>query len=149
MKQILLSLFATVLLSACGSTGTLNLTKLQDPIPDNKARIVVTRDTSFLYLAASADVIANGTKIASLGRGGSVVYDIPKGNNVLTVCTFGSFGRYTINFEAKSHKTYEFTVSPRGSAMWTASAFGMAGDAINASVSEQAGYFQITPKGGE
>ena len=146
MKQILLTIFATVLLTACGTTGPLNLSQLNEPIPADKARIVVERDNSLLYLAAAVDVRSNGTKIASLGRGGSVVHDIPKGNNVLSVGTLGSFSRFTVNFDAKVGEIYEFVASPRGGALVTASMWGMAGDAINASVSEQSGYFKIEPK---
>ena len=146
MKQILLSLFATVLLTACGTTGPVNLSKLNESISADKARIVVERDNSLLYLAAAVDVRSNGVKIASLGRGGSVVHDVPKGNNVLSVGTLGSFGRFTVNFDAKVGEVYEFVTSPRGDALVTASMWGMVGDAINASVSEQSGYFKIEPK---
>lgn len=147
MKPILLSLFATILLTACGTTGPINLSKLNEPIPTGKARIIVERDSSLLYLAAAADVRLNGAKIANLGRGGSVVRDIPKGNNVLSVSTMGSFGRFTLTFDAKPSEVYEFVVSPRSGALMTGAAFGMIGDAINASVSEQSGYFQIDLKG--
>lgn len=136
-----------LLLSACGTTSPVDLTQLNQPIPADKARIVVTRDTSMLYLAAAVDVRSNGFKIASLGRGGSVIHDIPKGNNVLTVSTLGAFGQFSINFDAKPRKTYEFVVSPRGEALGIGTAFGMAGDAINASISDQSGYFQVNPKG--
>ena len=146
MKQILLSLFATILLTACGTTGPVNLSKLSEPIPADKARIVVERDNSLLYLAAAVDVRSNGAKIASLGRGGSVVHDIQKGKNTLSVSTPTAFGQFVISFDAKAGETYNFQVTPRGGALVTGSAWGMAGDAINASVSEQSGYFQISPK---
>ena len=147
MKQILLSLFATVLLTACGTTGPVNLSKLNEPIPAGKARITVERDNSLLYLAAAVDVRSNGTKIASLGRGGSVVHDIPKGKNVLSVSTPTATGQYVLNFDAKAGELYEFVISPRGSNIMGGYGMGMLGDAINASVSEQSGYFQIDPKG--
>jgi len=142
MKSFVL-LACVLLLSACGTTGPLDLSKLDEPIPADKARIIVTRDSSLLYLAAGAEVRSNGAKIANLGRGGSVIHDIPKGNNVLSVSTMGSFGRFTVTFDAKPREVYEFVVSPRSGALVTGAAFGMIGDAINASVSEQSGYFQI------
>ncbi len=147
MNKILLSLFATVFLTACGTTDVVHLSQLNDPIPEHKARIVVERNNSLLYLAAAVDVRSNGYKIASLGRGGKVIQDIPKGNNVLTVGTLGSFGRFTLNFDANTGETYQFVISPRGNALITGSMWGIAGDAINASVSEQSGYFKIEPKG--
>lgn len=145
MRKIILFAFL-IILSACGTTGPINLSNLDEPIPAGKARIIVTRDTSLLYLAAAADVKSNGSKIASLGRGGSVIHDIPKGNNVLSASTLGSFGQFTVTFDAKPRQTYEFVVSPRSDALATGAAFGMIGDAINASVSEQSGYFQINLK---
>lgn len=146
MKQILLSLFAVVLLTACGTTGPVNLSKLNEPIPADKARIVVERDSSLLYLAAAVDVRSSGAKIASLGRGGSVVHYISKGQNALAVSTPTAFGQFVVSFYAKAGETYHFEVTPRGSALIAGSAWGMAGDAINASVSEQSGYFKIEPK---
>ena len=146
MNKILLSLFATIMLTACGTTGPVNLSQLNEPIPADKARVIVERDNSLLYLAAAVDVRSNGAKIASLGRGGSVVHDISKGQNTLSVSTPTAFGQFVISFDARAGETYNFQVTPRGSALVSGSAWGMAGDAINASVSEQSGYFQISPK---
>ena len=146
MTYSLFLLLTTVLLAACGTTGPVNLSKLNEPIPAGKSRIIVERDNSLLYLAAAVDVRSNGVKIASLGRGGSIVHDIPKGKNVLSVSTPTAYGQFVVSFNAKAGETYNFETSPRGSALVTGSAWGMAGDAINASVSEQSGYFQINPK---
>lgn len=146
MKKILLSLPVILFLSACGTTGPINLTQLNEPVPSGEARIVITRNNSLLYLAAAVDVRSNGVKIAHLGRGGSVVHNIPKGSNTLSVSTPTAFGQFVVNFNAKAGKTYNFEVSPRGSALVSGSLWGMAGDAMNASVSEQSGYFQISPK---
>lgn len=145
MKFILL--LTILLLTACGTTGAVNLSALTKPVPADQARIVVTRDSSLLYLASAVDVKSNGVKIASLGRGGSVVHDIRKGTSVLSVSSFGAFGQFTVTFDAAPGQTYEFVVSPRSGALMTGSVFGMAGDAINASISEQSGYFQIVLKG--
>lgn len=147
MKHILLSLFATVLLTACGTTGPLDLTKVNEPLAADKARLVITRNTSLLYMAGAATVRANGLQVASLGRGGSVIHDVPAGQNTLSVSTPTAFGQFVATFNAKAGETYNFEVSPRGSALISGSAFGMLGDAANASVSEQSGYFKILPKG--
>ncbi len=145
MKKIILLSFV-LLLGACGTTGPVNLTQLNEPIPAGKARIVVTRDSSLLYLAAAVDVRSNGSKIASLGRGGSVVHDISKGKNTLSVSTPTAFGQFVVNFDAKSGETYSFEVSPLGGALVSGSLWGMAGDAMNANASEQSGYFKINLK---
>lgn len=147
MKSVFLLLLATVVLSACGTTGPVNVSALSEPVPAGKARIVVTRNSSLLYLGAAVDVRSNGAKIASLGRGGSVVHDIPKGQNTLSVSTPTAPGQFVVNFNAKAGQTYNFEISPRSGALITGSLWGMAGDAINASVSEQSGYFQIELKG--
>ncbi len=148
MKHIL-TLFAVLLLTACGTTNAVNLSKLNEPIPAEKARIVVERNTSLLYLAGAADVRANGIKIASLGRGGSVIHDVQKGKNTLSVSMPTAQGQYVVTFDAKAGETYEFVVSPRGSNIMGGYGMGMLGDAINASVSEQSGYFQIGLKGAD
>lgn len=146
MNKILLSLFATVLLTACGTTDAVNLGKLYEPIPSNKARIIVERDNSLLYLAAAVDVRSNGAKIASLGRGGSVVHDLSKGQNTLSVSTPTAPGQFTVNFKAESKKTYHFEISPRSGNIMGGYGLGMIGDTVSASVSEQSGYFQIELK---
>lgn len=146
MKHIL-TLFAALLLTACGTMGSVNLSQLNEPIPADKARIVVERDNSLLYLAAAVNVRSNGAKIASLGRGGSVVHDIAKGKNNISVSTPTATGQYVLNFDAKAGETYEFVASPRGSNIMGGYGMGMLGDSINASVSEQSGYFQINLKG--
>lgn len=134
-------------LTACGTTGPVNLSKMDEPIPAGKARVVITRDSSLLYLAAAADVRSNGIKIASLGRGGNIIQDVAKGQNTLSVSTPTASGQFVVSFTAKAGKIYNFQVSPRSGALITGSAWGMMGDAIHASVSEQSGYFQISLKG--
>ena len=97
-------------------------------------------------MAAAATVSVNGDEIASLGRGGSVIHDIPSGRNIVSVTTPTAFGHFTSTFEAKAGKTYAYEVSPRSEAWVVGSTFGMLGDAINAQINENTGYFQIIPK---
>lgn len=143
----LLALILT--LTACGTTGALDLTKSNTPIPSNKARIIVTRDNSLLYFAGVADVRLNGNKIASLGRGGSVIEDVPKGQNTLSVSTPTATGQFVVTFKADSKKVYTFEVSPRAGNLMGGYGLGMVGDSLHANVSEQSGYFQILPKTAE
>lgn len=146
MQKLLLSLFAVIFLTACGTTGPVNLSTLNEPIPADKARIVVTRNSSLLYLAAAVNVRSNGTKIASMGRGGSVIHDIPKGQNTLAVSTPTAPGQFVVTFKAEPKKIYNFEVSPRSSNIMGGYGLGLIGDAIHANVSEQSGYFQIDLK---
>ncbi len=143
MRKYIALFIGSILLTACGTTGPVNISALSEPIPTDKARIIVTRDSSLLYLAAAVDVRSNGAKIASLGRGGSVVHNIPKGQNTLSVSTPTAFGQFVVNFKASAGKTYNFEITPRSGALVSGSIGGMVGDAINANVSEQSGYFQI------
>ncbi|MGQ0526676.1 MAG: hypothetical protein ACT4OY_01380 [Alphaproteobacteria bacterium] len=147
MKHILPLLFIIIFLAACGTTGPVNLSTLNEPVPANKARIVVTRNSSLLYLVAAVDIRSNGTKIASLGIGGSVAHDIHAGANVLEVSTPTAPGQFIVRFDAKPGHTYHFKVSPRSGQLLLGSAFGLAGDAVNASISDTSGYFQLTLEG--
>lgn len=142
MKK-LLPFIAVLLLTACGTTGPLDLSKLNEPVPAGKARIVITRDESLLYLAVPVDVRVNGVKVASLGRGGSTIQDVPKGQNTLSVSTPTAAGQFTVTFNATSKKTYEFEISPIAGNLMGGYGLGILGDAMKAHVSEQSGYFQI------
>jgi len=146
MQKTLLSLFTILFLSACGTTGPVDISALNEPVPVNKARIIVTRNNSLLYLAGAADVRANGAKIASLGRGGSIVHDIPKGENTLSVSTPTAPGQFVVTFKAEPKKIYTFEISPRSENLMGGYGLGLLGDAIHANVSEQSGYFQIDLK---
>ena len=82
--------------------------------------------------------------------GGGIVYDIKSGDINVTLRTIGSSTKYASSFTVEPRKTYSFEVTPRSDAMWTASKysalFGIFGDAVNASVNENAGYFQAVLK---
>ena len=147
MNKILLSLFTTVILTACGSTGTINAEKLNEPIPNDRSRLVIERTSSFLYSGGAATVEVDGVEIARLGVGGSVVYDCQPGDNkTLSVGTPFSAGKYKTAFKAVAGEQYEFEVSPRSSHLATTSLFGVVGDAATASSSDKTGYFQIKMK---
>ena len=143
MQNKLIMLLLVGFLTACGTTSQVNTNLLDKPIPKNEARIIVERDNSLLYLAAAVDVTLNGENVASLGRGGSVVHDVRKGKNIVSVSTPTAFGRFTLRFDAKAGETYNFVVRPNSEALLVGSAFGMIGDAVNAEISENSGYFEI------
>lgn len=145
MKQFLV-LTALIFLSACGTTSTLTNADLSKPIQKDHARIIVERNSSMLYLAAGAEIKANGAKIATLGRGGSVMRDLKSGLIVLEVSTPTAPGQFVVRFHANPKQTYRFLVSPKTDALLLGSAFGVAGDAIRASISDTSGYFQIDLK---
>lgn len=143
MKKTLLLISACAVLSACGATTSLDTEMLSQPIAAGKSRITVTRDTSLLYLALPTTVTSNGAEIASLGRGGGVVYNIPAGENVLQVSTPTSFGKFVVHFNAESQKTYNFKASPKGKALFVDGTFGIFGDAVDAQISDRSGFFKL------
>ncbi len=96
-----------------------------------------------MYSAGAATISVNGTEIASLGIGGGAVKDVKAGRIHLSVWSPGTFGRFSADFDAKAGKSYRLMVSPRDGQYWTGGFFGIIGDAVNAGVSEQSGYFQI------
>lgn len=146
MRKLIL-LACVVLLSGCGTTGVSNSALLDQPIPSKQARLVVSRTNSMLYFAGAADVSLNGRKIASLGRGSSTVENIQTGRNVLSVNAPTTFGNFTTTFEAKSGKTYTFEVAPNDNkSMMPGAVFGMLGEAVDAHVNDNTGYFQIVLK---
>lgn len=143
MKNLLLSLLAVAMLSGCGSTKGLDFSQVNKPIPAGKARIVVTRDESLLFIGAGAKVEINGQKVETLGRGGSAVKEISAGPSNISAQATGSFGTFRVLFDAKAGKTYRFLVKPKSDELLLGSAFGIAGDAVHAQISDTAGYFQI------
>ncbi len=135
-------LLSVVLLSACGTTGTINSELANQKIPAKQSRIIVTRDNSLLYMGGAAEVSVDGAQIASLARGASVLKDVPAGLRRLSVHAPMTVGNYSATFDLAAGKTYEFTVSPnneKSPAMGMA--FGLLGDAI-----DNTGYFKIVLK---
>ena len=149
MKRIIL-MASTLMLSACGTSGVTNAELLNQEIPKNYSRIIVTRDNSLRYMAGGADVSLNGEKIASLATKASVIKDTPSGKNTLMVRAPADFGDYSISFETKPHRTYRFVVSPNeNKSLLPGMLFGAIGEtvqSINAHTSNNSGYFQIEPE---
>lgn len=148
MKKLLPAL-VVLMLSACGTTTTVTSEQLANPIPKGYARLIVERDKSLLYAGGAATIRVNGEQIASLGVGGSVAHDVKVGTIIMEASTPTAPGRFVMRFDAAPGKTYNLLVSPRDGQLLFGAAFGLIGDTINASVSEQSGYFQIAPKGGK
>lgn len=101
------------------------------------------RENSLLFVGAGASVEVGGAKIGTLGVGGAATRDIKAGRNIITVRTTTAPGQFVVQFDAKAGKTYNFLISPKSDALLLGSAFGLVGDAVNASISDTSGYFQI------
>lgn len=72
--------------------------------------------------------------------------DVPAHPSVVSVTTAGAFGNFTLLLDPAAGKTYRLIVSPNGDQLLLGSAFGIVGDAVRASISENTGYFQIELK---
>ena len=148
MRQLIL-IATTLMLSACGTSGVTNADLLNQKIPKDHSRLVISRDTSLRYMAGGADISLNGVKIGSLATGASIIKDTPAGKNLLMVRAPADFGDYSITFDTKSGKTYHFLIAPNeNKSMLPAMLFGALGDAVqsmDARTSNNSGYFQITP----
>ncbi len=141
MKKFIL-LTSLALLSACGTQGTINAELAAQKIPAKHSRIVITRNNSLLYMAGAAEVSVDGAQIAKLGRGASVLKDVPAGLRRLSVHAPMTVGTYTAAFDLAAGKTYEFEVSPNdGKSMMPGVMLGAFGDAL-----DNTGYFKIAPK---
>lgn len=130
-----------LVLTGCGTQGTINSALLEKPVSKKESRLIVTRDNSMLYLAGAADVALDGRSIASLARGATVVEDVAPGKHFLTVKAPGTIGDYTSSFETRAGKTYRFTVGPNeGKSMLPGALLGQIGETI-----DNSGYFQVVP----
>ena len=109
-----------------------------------QAGIRITRTGGLYGAAVSADVDANGERIASLASGGSYSGGVRPGPLVLTVSCWSSPGHYTIRTNVEAGKVYDFQITPRGEqfgAGMAGSVVGLAADtAING---EKSGAFVI------
>ena len=139
----MITLLATSLLSACGTTQGIDPTKLSTPIADGYSRITVKRDTSMLYFSVPVNVDVNGNRSASLGRGGAMLQDIPAGQNKISVSVPSAFGKYTVHLLAKEGETYHFVTAPRPENLMGGYGAGLLGDVVKASQSENSGYFGL------
>jgi hypothetical protein len=147
MKKHLLSLvLAAGMLSACGSQGVLNVEQLAQPAPAGQAKLVITRDSNFYAFAAAVNVSLNGRRIASLGRGATVVQLAKAGENTLGVASVGDFGNYVTTFQADAGKTYTFEVSPKASILPSGALWGPIGEMVKAQQVENSGTFQVLLK---
>lgn len=125
------------------------------PIPSDKARVMIERKGSLLYAAAPATIELNGQKVASVGPGGSAVFDVPSGANVIAASAWSYPGTLPLepraceransadeSLDAKGGETYKIIVELRG-ASFGPGVLGPIGGAIDAASNEIAGADEI------
>lgn len=134
---------AGVVLAGCGSTGASNLELATADVPANKARLTITRTSDILYMGVPATIKVNGKKVASLALGASTIVDIAPGSNVISADAWSYPGTFSVKLEAKAGQRYALEVAPRGDSFLPGALLGPFGGAIDASVNENAGAFQL------
>jgi len=140
-KQTTLILLVVLLLTGCVSAPPMKTPPTSSVVGD-KARIILTRSTDFLYLALDARVFVNGSVVSALPRGGSTYTDVPSGPVTISVDHPTAPGMFTISFVTKAGNSYGATVSPRDESFGVGAMFGAAGLAVEASPNN-GGLFRV------
>ena len=130
-------------LAGCGSDGKETAALALTPVPSGKARITLTRASTIVYSGCPATIMLGTAKVADIANGGQAIIDVPAGENVLTASCWSYPGIFTVKFKAAAGQKYAFEVAPRDGSIGTAVLFGAIGGAIDASVNENSGAFQI------
>lgn len=142
----LIWLICVCVLSGCGAHGIINGELLTQPVPVDKARLIVIRDNAFRSGGLAAYVSINGVRVAELARNATFVTDISVGRNVISVTTAGDPGDYTSILDAKKMQTYKYRIGANeGKSMVNTVMFGFLGDTVDAASNQNTGYLQIVP----
>jgi hypothetical protein len=142
----LLILILLTSVSGCAAPGAA-VRDIPSVAPANGlARITIERSTDFLYLALSARVKVNGRQVGELSRGDAVSVDIPSGSALVTVDTATAPGNFSMSLTTKPMQEYMMAISPRSESYGPGVMFGIIGLAVDASVNEQGGLFQVVGK---
>ncbi|MDC7787251.1 DUF2846 domain-containing protein [Rhodoplanes sp. TEM] len=137
------SLCALVLLAACATTGALEpQTKALDT---RQSRLYFVRESSFLYSGGAPNVLVDGQEVGRLGNGSSFFVDRPPGPHQVVLETPLNPGRYAATVTTKPGGVYYLKIGPRGDHLAIGIIAGLAGQIIDAAVSENSGPYTLTP----
>ena len=142
-KAAAVATLAALALGGCGSDGKETAALALTPVPTGKARIILTRVSAIVYSGCPATIMRGAEKAADIANGGQAIIDVPAGENTLTASCWSYPGNFTVKFKAAAGQKYAFEVAPRDGSIGTAVLFGAIGGAIDASVNENSGAFQI------
>lgn len=134
-------------LGGCGSSGAETAALALTPVPPGKARITIERPSTIVYVGCPANIKRGGQEVASIASGGKAVFDVPAGETVLSASCWSYPGDFALKFKAEAGRTYALEVAPRQDSIGTAVLFGAIGGAIEASVSQNSGAFQLKAAG--
>ena len=144
MRIIALTL-TLIALVGCAAGAPLP-TLMNEPVPVGKSKLTITRADEFLYLAVDARIDVNGVRVTQLGRGQAYSRILEPGATVVTTDAWGHPGRFSVSFIAKPDTEYLLGIEPRGDSFLPGALFGLVGAAIDASINENSGAFQIAIK---
>ncbi len=116
------------------------------PVPQGKARLVLSRPGGLLYAGTAATVKVNGAKVAELWGSATQTVDIAPGKVTIAVDAWAYPGSWTEELSAVAGGTYNIEVAARSDGVGTAVMFGAIGGAVEAQNNPKSGLFQWTLK---
>ena len=143
MKMLAVPLLLSALLAGCVTDQAAQAPSAA-PIAPGQAALTLSRTNGFYASGVSADINANGVRIASLGRGETFSGGIKPGPVVLSVTSWSGPGQYVVRFNAEPGKRYAFEISPRDEQFGIAVIGGMVGVIADTAINgENSGAFKI------
>lgn len=142
--RFLCTVVLVLALAGCSTMSEVETASLaQAPIPNGKARVTIKRPGTVLYVGTAATISLNGQTVADIGSGGSAVFEVPAGTNVLKATSLLYPGEYSFKLDAQPGQSYVLEVAPREASVGPAVVFGVLGGAIDAATNENSGLFEI------
>lgn len=109
-----------------------------------KAKLVLKRISSVLYVGVPASVKVNGNSVATLWAGNTETVEIAPGKSAVSVGTWSYPASWTVHLNAQAGRTYTLEISPRAASFGPA-LLGPIGGVIesNGGKNEKAGVFEL------
>jgi hypothetical protein len=137
-----LVLCALPLLAACATQSLESQAKTQER---SQARIYFLRESSLLYMAGTPNLKVNDQEVGRVANGSSFFVDRPPGTYKITLETPMAVGRYAAEVKLRAGAVYYVKISPRAGNYVVGLAAGLAGQLLEAAVSENSGPYSVTP----
>jgi len=134
-------IFLMMLFTACSTSTLESQSKAQS---SSQARIYFLRETNPFGILNTPNIKINGQKVGELAAGSFFFIDRDPGTYALTVETIAP-GRFSAQITLRPRAVYYVEVAPRPAGVALTMAAGLAGQLLDAAVSENSGYYSITP----
>ncbi len=146
--KIAASALVMIALAGCGSDGKDMQALALTPVPPGKARIKIQRSSTIVYAGCPATIMRGSEKVADIANGGQALFDVPAGATVIETSCWSYPGKFSVKFTAVAGQQYAMELAPREGSIGTAVLFGAIGGALDASVNENSGAFELKGAGG-